>query len=148
MNWISWFSVSILMQWVIEPTSRDTWCVRIDTLMSCFMALECAKARFRDKVTKLWILQVREGVFTTEDISDHIVKNHSKPGWFTHSSVGSAHYCTYEDCGQRCIDFSSLRVHMRKHFNIRPFQCTYCSYKSARKYDTLKHIQIMHRDRW
>ena len=86
------------------------------------------------------------GVVTTDDISDVLLKTHSIRVPASDGSMRFYYSCTYENCRQRNMDFAGLRRHLRKHFNVKPFHCAYCNYKTARKHNTVMHIHRKHPD--
>ena len=48
---------------------------------------------------------------------------------------------TCSACGMKCRDSYQLRTHERSHSKEKPFECSFCAYKTSRKEDVDRHMK-------
>ena len=51
--------------------------------------------------------------------------------------------CKIKNCNYIATTIQYYKMHMMRHNNIFPFKCSFCSYKTVRKYDYNRH-QLIH----
>ncbi|KIL58110.1 hypothetical protein M378DRAFT_86936, partial [Amanita muscaria Koide BX008] len=57
---------------------------------------------------------------------------------------GGIHQCPFDDCDSTFTELHNLQYHMNSHQDLRPYECTECTYAAASPATLGKHMKKRH----
>ena len=58
--------------------------------------------------------------------------------------IGNRWFCTFKNCKYSGYRWFHMVVHVRRHLNLKPYLCNFCSYASIQKSAVIRHTTKRH----